>query len=359
MDFTLTETQEVIAQVAAGVLHPVDEGDDIAGWDALVSSELLSNFAPESVGGDHLGAAEAVQLFIAIGTKALDLPALGTLASMTVLDRYGEAAAADAYLPEIASGRALFALAIAEPAADGIEHGQTTAMPSGAGWLINGTKASVAFADRASRLLVTACLPDGLAGVFFVDPRQAGVSMTEEVATTGATRWTVELESVHIATSDALVNWDAAQALQRHALLYLAAQQVGCTRRALELAASYTSERKQFGRAIASFQAVASRLADAYVDLKALTWTVYDAADAMDRDRDDAPLAVATAKFWAAEAGHRIASTAQHVHGGIGVDMDYPVHRFFLRAKDIEFTLGGASAQLAAVWEHLEAQATS
>ncbi len=358
MDFTLTETQQVITQVAEGALHMVDEGDDLAGWDALVSSELLSTFAPESVGGEHLGAAEAVQLFIVIGTKALDLPALGTLASMTVLERYGEATAAEAHLPEIASGRAIFALAIAEPGADSIEHGQTTASPSDTGWRINGTKAAVAFADHASRLLVTASLPDGTAGVFLVDPRGPGVSLTEEVATTGATRWTVDLESVHIATSDALPHPAAAYALQRHALLYLAAQQVGCTQRALGLAASYTSERQQFGRPIASFQAVANRLADAHVDLKALTWTVYDAADAMDRDRDDAPLAVATAKFWAAEAGHRIVSTAQHVHGGIGVDMDYPMHRFFLRAKDIEFTLGGASAQLATVWDQLVAQVT-
>jgi alkylation response protein AidB-like acyl-CoA dehydrogenase len=68
---------------------------------------------------------------------------------------------------------------------------------------------------------------------------------------------------------------------------------------------------------------------------------------------------VATAKFWAAEAGHRIASTAQHVHGGIGVDMDYPMHRFFLRAKDIEFALGGASTQLATIWTQLESQVLS
>jgi len=356
MDFNLSETQRVIAEVADGVLREVAEGDDAAGWNALVASDLLSNFAPESAGGDNLGVGEAVHLFVAIGSKALDVPLLGTLAAMAVLDRWGEDPRARTYLPDIASGRAIFALAIAEPGADAIEYGQTTAIESNDGWQLDGTKAAVSFADRASRILVTAALPDDRAGLFLVDPGLAGVRLTEEVATTGARRWTVDLESVRLAKSDALTDPDAAATLQRHALLYLSAQQIGCAQRALDLAASYTSERRQFGRAIASFQAVANRLADAYIDLKALTWSVHDAADAVARERADADLAVATAKFWAAEAGHRIASTAQHVHGGIGVDIDYPMHRFYLRAKDIEFALGGASAQLATVWTQLKAQ---
>jgi alkylation response protein AidB-like acyl-CoA dehydrogenase len=55
---------------------------------------------------------------------------------------------------------------------------------------------------------------------------------------------------------------------------------------------------------------------------------------------------VATAKFWAADAGHRVAHTAVHVHGGMGIDMDYPAHRYFVAAKRNEFALGGATAQL-------------
>jgi alkylation response protein AidB-like acyl-CoA dehydrogenase len=359
MDFHLSETQQAISEVSTGVLRDIAEGDDAGGWGAIVDSGLPSNFAPQSAGGDGLGVAEAIQLFAAIGSKALDVPLLGTLTAMAVLDRWGEDAQRDRFLPDISSGTTLFALAIAEPGADAIEHGQTTAVELDDGWQLDGTKVAVSFADRASRIMVTASLVDGRVGIFLVRPEQYGVRLTEEIATTGAKRWTVDFESVQLSKADAVPLHDAAATLQQHALLYLSAQQMGCTRTALELAASYTSERQQFGRAIASFQAVANRMADAYVDLKALTWSVYDAADAVSRRRPDAELAVATAKFWAAEAGHRIASTAQHVHGGIGVDMDYPMHRFFLRAKDIEFALGGASTQLATIWTQLESQVLS
>ena len=115
--------------------------------------------------------------------------------------------------------------------------------------------------------------------------------------------------------------------------------------RALELTAGYAREREQFGRAIGSFQAVAQRLADAFVDVEAIRLTLWQAAW---RAVEGLPCAeeVATAKFWAAEGGHRVAHTAVHVHGGVGIDMDHPVHRYFVAAKRNEFSLGGASAQL-------------
>jgi alkylation response protein AidB-like acyl-CoA dehydrogenase len=119
--------------------------------------------------------------------------------------------------------------------------------------------------------------------------------------------------------------------------------------RALELTAEYARSREQFGRPIGSFQAVAQRLADAYIDVEAVWLTMWQAAWLLaNRPHDDAETAaaVATAKFWAADAGHRVAHTAVHVHGGLGIDTSYPVHRYFTAAKRAEFTLGGATAQL-------------
>jgi len=141
--------------------------------------------------------------------------------------------------------------------------------------------------------------------------------------------------------------------LAARATVGLCAVAAGVAERALELTASYARERAQFGRPIGSFQAVAQRLADAYIDVEAIRLTMWQAAWQLAcADDDERPgdaevaAAVATAKFWAADAGHRVAHTVVHVHGGLGIDTSYPLHRYFLAAKQAEFTLGGAARQL-------------
>jgi alkylation response protein AidB-like acyl-CoA dehydrogenase len=125
----------------------------------------------------------------------------------------------------------------------------------------------------------------------------------------------------------------------------LCAQQLGIVERALEMTAAYARERKQFDHVIGGFQAVRQRLADAYLDVEAVRLTMLQAAWRLSEGLPAAE-AVATAKFWAAEAGHRIAHTAVHIHGGVGIDVDHPTHRYFTAAKRLEFTLGPATAQL-------------
>jgi alkylation response protein AidB-like acyl-CoA dehydrogenase len=115
--------------------------------------------------------------------------------------------------------------------------------------------------------------------------------------------------------------------------------------RALELTSEYARNRVQFGKPIGSFQAVAQRLADAYIDVEAVRLTMWQAAWRLSAGLP-AGTEVATAKFWAADAGHRVAPAAVHVHGGVGIDLDYPLHRYFTAAKRCEFALGGATAQL-------------
>jgi alkylation response protein AidB-like acyl-CoA dehydrogenase len=116
--------------------------------------------------------------------------------------------------------------------------------------------------------------------------------------------------------------------------------------RALRIAAAYTTEREQFGRPIGSFQAVQQRMADAFIDVEAIRWTMWQAAWMLGQGRPAAREA-AIAKFWAAEAGARVAGTAQQVHGGIGIDTTYPLFRYFLWAKHNELALGSATQQLA------------
>ncbi|HWS32117.1 MAG TPA: acyl-CoA dehydrogenase family protein [Actinoplanes sp.] len=125
------------------------------------------------------------------------------------------------------------------------------------------------------------------------------------------------------------------------------ATQLGLTERALEMTAAYARDRVQFGRPIGSFQAVTQRLADAWIDVEALRLALWQAVSRPE------PAEIATAGFWAAETGHRVLHTAVHVHGGVGIDLEYPLHRYFLAAEDIEFQLGGATRQLLALAEVL------
>jgi alkylation response protein AidB-like acyl-CoA dehydrogenase len=128
----------------------------------------------------------------------------------------------------------------------------------------------------------------------------------------------------------------------------LCAQELGVLERALELTAEYAREREQFGHPIGAFQAVRQRLADAYIDVEAVRLTLWQAAWRL-ADGHPADEETACAKFWAAEAGHRVAHTAVHIHGGVGIDVEHPLHRYFAAAGRLEFALGGATAQLRAL----------
>jgi len=194
--------------------------------------------------------------------------------------------------------------------------------------------------------------------VFLVRPSDAGVTVQPQSLTDGADAGRLVLDGVALEDGRVLgepgSGAEIAAWLVSRGTVGLCATQAGVVERALELTAGYARSREQFGRPIGSFQAVAQRLADAYIDVEAVRLTMWQAAwllasgrpgDARPGDAEVAA-AVATAKFWAADAGHRVAHTAVHVHGGVGIDMDYPLHRYFVAAKSCEFTLGGATAQL-------------
>jgi len=134
----------------------------------------------------------------------------------------------------------------------------------------------------------------------------------------------------------------------------LAALQAGMLDAAVALSATYTSEREQFGRPIATFQAVSQRVASAFIDAECAGLTSLEASWRL-HEGLPASNEVAIAKWWAAEAGHRVLHAAQHVHGGVGVDREYPLHRYLLRTKQVEFCLGSAADHLGGLGRHLAA----
>jgi acyl-CoA dehydrogenase len=212
---------------------------------------------------------------------------------------------------------------------------------------LTGEKHYVAAGLDADLLLVPAMTGDGVQ-VFLVDPDGDGVTIVRQDTTTGIPEARVTLADAAAldvlgagaGDGTAVVDW-----ITLRATAGLAAMSAGVCDAALHITAEYTKTREQFGRKIATFQAVSQRVGDIYIDTEAIRLTALQAAwrigQGLSAERE-----VAIAKYWAAEGGWRVVFAAQHLHGGMGVDRDYPIHRYFLAAKSIELTLGGATEQL-------------
>jgi len=225
----------------------------------------------------------------------------------------------------------------------------TEAVVDGAGWRISGAKSLVPSAHLAQRVLVPARTGDGTSTVFLVDPTAAGVSAERNVSVNLEPLTTLTFDGVAVTAADVVGEVDGGAAVTAwtadRGIAALCAIQAGVCEAALRTTATYTSDRKQFGSPIATFQAVAHRAADAYIDTEAIRLTAHQAAWRLDSGMPAAE-ELAIAKSWAADGAHRVTHAAQHLHGGIGVDIDYPVHRTFRWARHVELTLGGSTAHL-------------
>jgi alkylation response protein AidB-like acyl-CoA dehydrogenase len=356
MDFTFSDEQETVAKVARQLfesratpehLTELEAGDtrhDAELWRELATSDLLGIALPESVGGSGGGFLELSVLLSEVGWSVAPVPVYATLVlGADTIARHGDSELQQRYLPGVVDGTTILTAAITEPGSSDPTAPRTEARPDGDTWRLTGTKELVPAAQLAAAIVVSATTDDGPA-LFIVDGDAEGVTIAPVRTTNGEPYADVELTN---AVGRRLGEGsDAVGKLYTRALVGLCAIQIGVTERALKLAASYTTEREQFGRPIGSFQAVQQRLADAFIDVEAIRWTTWHAAWLIGEGRP-ADREAAIAKFWAAEAGARVAASAQQVHGGMGIDVTYPLSRYFLWAKQIELALGSASQQLA------------
>jgi alkylation response protein AidB-like acyl-CoA dehydrogenase len=193
---------------------------------------------------------------------------------------------------------------------------------------------------------VSARTNEGEAGLFIVDPDATGVGLEPTLSTHRELQANVTLEGAPVHDEDVLaIGGDALAFVHRNALACVCAVGAGVLAEAVRVTASYISEREQFGKPIAAFQGATLRAADAYIDTEAVRVTTWSAIWRLAAGRD-ADEALAIAKFWIADGGQRVVHACQHLHGGIGVDLDYPIHRYFLWAKELELALGAATPQL-------------
>jgi alkylation response protein AidB-like acyl-CoA dehydrogenase len=341
MDFALSETQEELAGLARKILAERDSP-----WADLAAAGVLAAGLPEALGGAGLGLLEQCSVLTEIGRAASDVPYLASIVlGAGAIASFGTVSQQERWAEPAGHGSLVLTAALAEEDGDDPRRPSARAVRSGDRWALSGVKTAVPAAMRADLFLVPAAVPDGVA-VFLVLPSDGGVRVEPQHLTDSAEAGRVVLDGAALDEDRVLGGAEVADWLVSRGTLGLCALQAGVIERALELTAEHARTREQFGRPIGSFQAVAQRLADAYIDVEAARLTMWQAAWLLATGDAWAEVAVATAKFWAADAGHRVAHTAVHVHGGLGIDVSYPVHRYFVAATQHEFMLGGATAQL-------------
>ncbi|MEU3270224.1 acyl-CoA dehydrogenase family protein [Saccharomonospora sp. NPDC006951] len=330
-----------------------DTGYDEALWRTLGEAGLIAAALPERDGGAGLGMLGLVTLLEQQGRRLGQVPLPAALAAAALpIAEFGTAEQRAAWLPGLVAGTDLLTGSV-EPG--------VTARREGPGWLLDGELPSVPAAGAARAIVLAADTGEGGRGVFIVPATRSGVELTAVHTTSQESHAAVTLTGVRVGEEERLSDRSGravADWIMARARVALAAVQLGVCSEALHLTAGYTSQREQFGRPLSTNQAVAVRAADGYLDVQCIRLTTYRAAwllDTADEVTAEVSAAVLVAKWWASEGGLRVVHTSQHLHGGIGADIDYPVHRYFLWGRQVAFTLGGANAVAAELGDLLGA----
>jgi alkylation response protein AidB-like acyl-CoA dehydrogenase len=362
MEFEFSDEQNTIRELAAQILtaeatserakafEASGDGYDRLVWSKLAEGGLLGIAVPTEYDGMGYGFSELCVLFEEVGRRVAPVPVLESLAlAGLTIAAHGTDAQKEKWLRGVVGGDSILTAALIDAVSGDLALPATTATAAGNGWVLDGAKRFVAVAEDADVILLPASA-DGVLKWFLVESGAAGLSVEANMRASGMAGYEVVLDGVKVASDGVLGGGDADGAaiaawLDERALVATAALQVGVSAGALQMTSDYVREREQFGVPIGSFQAVQHRCADCFIDVEAMRWTMWRAAWMISDGRpalDEARIA----KFWAADGGSRVATAAQHLHGGIGSDVDYPIHRYFLWAKSLELGFGSAVEQL-------------
>ena len=356
MDFHFTEEQLAVAEAAQGVVDgqstvervvAVEETDDRIDrelWAALAAADLLSLPVPESEGGGGLGLTEVCLMLEAQAKRVAPVPLWSTLVLGALpLARFGSPEQRKALLPGVASGESFLSAALTEAAISLAGLPAVTATPSASGWTLSGSSMAVPQAHLAERVLVPARTASDEVVVALVDPHGQGVRLERAVTTRPRGPSPSPSDDAPVGRATSLQDPQRVRRRSRGcsqaAWTGLCALQLGVTESALQQTAEYLNQREQFGRPLSTFQGTLLRAADAAIDVESIRVTLWQAAWRIDTGREAAG-AVSAAKWQASEPGQRVVHATQHLHGGIGADVTYPIHRYFLWGKQIELMLG-------------------
>jgi alkylation response protein AidB-like acyl-CoA dehydrogenase len=366
MDFARGEAELEVSRLAAQVLGAAGRDDqpdqagapggpdrapdqpgapadlDAASWKELAQAGLLALALPATDGGDGLGVAEMAALLTEVGRHAARVPALATLAlGVLPVTRRAPADVRRQLLAGVATGETILTAAIREPSEPMPPAPATTAELSGSAGTVSGVKLGVPYAAAARWILVPASLPGGGTVVAVVEQEAAGLSCLRTHSSSGLPEYTVRLDRAPVR----YVLEDAVTELYRLAVAGACCVADGALAAALELTTSYIRTREQFGRPLATFQAVAQQIADVYVTARILHLATLSACWRLDAGLD-ASSDVDVAGYWLAEHAPIALRTCHHLHGGIGMDVTYPLPRYSALVTDLVSLVGGASYRL-------------
>ncbi len=359
MEFSFSEEQRALRELAAKIFSTRANDETLRGfvgagdwldrelWRELAEASLLGLNLATECGGAGLGLLDLCILLEEQGRCLAPVPLLHSVVlggwALSRCDRFADVVRA------VVAGDEIVTVALEEEGGFDLAKPRTRARRSGDGWLLDGCKASVAHAGISASIVTSARSEDDELVLVAVDPAAPGVALERQTTVAYEPHFRMTLDGVRLPAARTLARASAAEQLlaelQRRGFVALAALQVGICEEALRRTAAYTTERQQFGRPIGSFQGVSLRAADAYMAVEAMRSTMWQAAWRID---NGLPAAVESrvAKWWAAKGGQEVVHTTQHLHGGIGSDVDYPIHRYFLWAKQIGMSLGGEARAL-------------
>ena len=330
MDFSPDEGQLAVADVVTSAL---DRDND---WDALVAGGVVAFGVPERLGGDGLGLPEITSALTEIGRHATVSPALATLGFglIPLLDLASDEQQ-DRFLADVATGGILTA-ALNEPGTS-LPELPSTRLTDGR---LSGTKVGIPYAQQANWIIVTT---DG--GVVVVSPTADGVTLVKTPSANGSEEYAVTFADVEVAESDVLAGTQAVRRINQLVLASIGAFAAGLVAGALRLTADYVAKREQFGRPLSTFQTVAAQLAEVYIASRTIalasTSVVWRLAEGRDADADLDVLG-----YWLTSQAPPNMQTCHHLHGGMGMDITYPMNRYYSTVKDLTRLLGGPAHRL-------------
>lgn len=354
MDFRLDPDLRELADLAAKIftdrcapahvraVESAQGGFDADLWRILAESGLIGLPLAEEHGGAGLGALALLALLEQQGRRVAPVPlwAVVTCGAEPIAE-HGTDAQRTRWLPGLLDG--------SRPVTGHFETGADGTLPitgsfDGDRWTLTGRLDGVVGLP-VSGAVVVPFGTDGGARVAVIPTDRLAVQPIK--ATDNASAGTVDLGGVEVGRDDLLTGTgdEIVDRTRTRARIALAALAVGVGAEAVAITVAYTSRRIQFGRPLSTNQAVALRAADAHLDVERIRLTAYKAAWHLARGEEtEARIFSLVAKWWTATGGLRAVHATQHLHGGIGADLDYPIHRYFLWGRRLAFTLGSAGA---------------
>jgi len=353
MDFSITDDQAALRDLVRQILRDGATHDHLKDlekqgwsvfdrdlWQRLADAGITGIALPEAHGGGGLGFIELAIVFEEVGRTVAPVPAVPTLAASYVLGKHG---LSDSVLAGVAAGSTILTTAF---------EGEVNASRDGDAFVLTGETPFVPYGALADVVVVPASFGEGPV-LALVRRDSPGLAVTELQTTNREPLATLTFEAVRVEAADVVTDaGEILHELRLHTTAALCMVAAGVCGAALDMTAKHTSTREQFGKPIASFQAVGQRAADAYIDTELVRLTALQAAWRLSEGWS-ADEEVAVAKFWVGDGGMRALHACQHLHGGLGVDLDYPLHRYFLWGKELEHELGTPTRQLLALGAQL------